>query len=57
MTSQGPLPACGLGVRVAPKARIADVRIADGVVRVRVTAAPEEGRASLGTVSTRRGPC
>ena len=46
MTSQGPLPACVLVVRVTPKSRSTDVRITDGVVRVRVTAAPEEGRAT-----------
>ena len=46
MTGQGPLPACVLVVRVTPKSRSTDVRITDGVVRVRVTAAPEAGRAT-----------
>ena len=46
MTGQGPLPACVLVVRVTPKSRTTDVRITDGVVRVRVTAAPEDGRAT-----------
>ena len=46
MTSQGPLPACVLVVRVTSKSRSTDVRITDGVVRVRVTATPEEGRAT-----------
>ena len=46
MTDQGPLPACVLVVRVTPKSRSTDVRITDGVVRVRVTAAPEDGRAT-----------
>jgi len=46
MTGQGPLPACVLVVRVTPKSRSTDVRITDGVVRVRVTAAPEDGRAT-----------
>ena len=46
MTDQGPLPACVLVVRVTPKSRSTDVRITDGVVRVRVTAAPEAGRAT-----------
>ena len=46
MTSQGPLPACVLVVRVTPKSRSTDVRIADGGVRGRVTATPEEGRAT-----------
>ena len=46
MTGQGPLPACVLVVRVTPKSRSTDVRITDGMVQVRVTAAPEEGRAT-----------
>ncbi len=46
MTGQVPLPACVLVVRVTPKSRNTDVRIADGVVRVRVAAAPEDGRAT-----------
>ena len=46
MTGQVPLPACVLVVRVTPKSRSTDVRITDGVVRVRVTAAPEDGRAT-----------
>ena len=51
MTDQGPLPACVLVVRVTPKSRSTDVRITDGVVRVRVTAAPEAG---LATEAARR---
>ena len=51
MTSQGPLPTCVLVVRVTPKSRSAAVRITDEVVRVQVTAAPENGRA---TEATRR---
>ena len=46
MTDQGPLPACVLVVRVTPKSRSTDVRITDGVVQVRVSAAPEDGRAT-----------
>ena len=46
MTGQGPLPACVLVVRVTPKSRRADFRITGGVVRVRVTAAPKDGRAT-----------
>ncbi|MEC9424713.1 MAG: DUF167 domain-containing protein [Actinomycetota bacterium] len=46
MTGQGPLPACVLVVRVTPKSRSTDVRITDGVVQVRVSAAPEDGRAT-----------
>ena len=46
MTGQGPLPACVLVVRVTPKSRSADIRITGGVVRVRVTAAPKDGRAT-----------
>ena len=51
MTGQGPPPACVLVVRVTPKSRSTDVRITDGVVQVRVTAAPEDGQA---TEATRR---
>ena len=46
MTGQGPSPVCVLEVRVAPKSRSADVRLTDGVVQIRVTAAPEDGRAT-----------
>jgi len=46
MTGQGPLPACVLVVRVTPKSRSTDVRITDGLVQVRVSAAPEDGRAT-----------
>ena len=46
MTSHGPVPACVLVVRVAPKSRSTDVRITDGVVRGRGTATHEEGRAT-----------
>ena len=46
MTDQGPLPACVLVVRVTPKSRSTDVRITDGVIWVRVTAAAEDGRAT-----------
>ena len=46
MTGQVPSPACVLVVRVTPKSRSTDVRITDGVVRVRVAAAPEDGRAT-----------
>ena len=46
MTGRGPLPACVLVVRVTPKSRSTDVQITDGVVQVRVTAVPEDGRAT-----------
>ena len=46
MTGQGPLPGCVLVVRVTPKSRSTDVRITDGLVQVRVSAAPEDGRAT-----------
>ena len=46
MTGQGPSPACVLVVRVTPKSRSTDVRITEGMVQVRVTAAPEDGRAT-----------
>ena len=46
MTGQVPSPACILVVRVTPKSRSTDVRITDDVVRVRVAAAPEDGRAT-----------
>ena len=46
MTGQVPSPTCVLVVRVTPKSRSTDVRITDDVVRVRVAAAPEDGRAT-----------
>ncbi len=46
MTGQGPSPACVLVVRVTPKSRSTDVRITEGMVQIRVTAAPEDGRAT-----------
>ncbi|MDP6868970.1 MAG: DUF167 domain-containing protein [Acidimicrobiales bacterium] len=46
MTCQGQPPACVLVVRVTPKSRSTDVRITDGGVQVRVTAVPEDGRAT-----------
>ncbi len=46
MTGRSPLPACVLVVRVTPKSRTTDVRITDGMVQIRVTAVPEDGRAT-----------
>ena len=46
MTGRGPLPACVLVVRVTPRSRSTDVRITDGLVQVRGSAAPEDGRAT-----------
>ena len=46
MTGQGPLPVCVLVVRVTPKSHGTDVRLTDGVVQIRVTAAPDDGRAT-----------
>ncbi len=46
MTGRSPLPACVLVVRVTPKSRSTDVRITEGMVQIRVTAAPEDGRAT-----------
>ncbi|MDE0893841.1 MAG: DUF167 domain-containing protein [Acidimicrobiales bacterium] len=37
---------CLLEVRVTPNARRNDVRLVDGTIRIRVGAAPEDGRAT-----------
>lgn len=41
-----PEPSCVLEVRVTPRASRTDVRVVDGVVRIRVTKAPVDGRAT-----------